>query len=337
MQAKLGSTPVPEPNMIRALKSGCLFLSILLIVCGCEVGTRVQGQYYLNQEKYSEGVAAFSEKLRQNPFDPAGNYYMGRYLLALNRPNKAVSYLKEAVALDFKNANYHFWLGVCYNGLKKPKMERASYLKAIAFDQRHVSAHLYLGHSYLENGQWKKALNAYDRVLNLQDDHAQALYNRGLVLNQMQRIPEETAAWQQYLKYYPHGKWSLQAVAHLNARGNFEYRNYTIGAHTVSLKRIQFAPSTGAPLDHTQPSLDVIGSILSNDTKVHLSIIVHLNGNKSLARRRAIGVRDYLIHTYPTLDPARLTVLGIGASEKIKAGWKTYRLDDSVNFVTIKK
>jgi tetratricopeptide (TPR) repeat protein len=70
---------------------------------------------------------------------------MGRYLLALNQPKKAYPYLKEAVALDFKNADYHFWLGVCYHGLNNLTKERESYHRAIAHNKRHIQAHLYLG------------------------------------------------------------------------------------------------------------------------------------------------------------------------------------------------
>jgi hypothetical protein len=78
-----------ESNAMHILKPHGLILSILLIFYGCAVGTRLQGESYLDQEKYSEGVEAFREKLKQNSFDPAANYYMGRYLLALNQPEKA--------------------------------------------------------------------------------------------------------------------------------------------------------------------------------------------------------------------------------------------------------
>jgi hypothetical protein len=65
-----------EPDAM--FKSKALFptLLILFILCGCVVGTRIQGQSYLDQEKYSEGVETFREKLKQNSFDPAANYYI---------------------------------------------------------------------------------------------------------------------------------------------------------------------------------------------------------------------------------------------------------------------
>jgi tetratricopeptide (TPR) repeat protein len=284
-----------ESNGMHKLKSHGLILSILLIFYGCAVGTRIQGQSYLDQEKYSEGVDVVREKLTHNSFDPAANYYMGRYLLALDEPKKAYPYLREAVALDFKNADYHFWLGVCYHGLNNLKNERQSYHRAIAYNKRHVEAHLYLGHSYLEHAQWDKALNAYDRVLDLQGEHAQALYNRALALNQMQRIPQEIAAWKQYLSYYPDGQWALQAVDHLNARGNFDYRTFLIGDHSVTLEKIRFEPTSGSLLEKSRPSLDVVGSIMTRDKKIHVKIVGYLIGDKTLAKRRAEGVKNYII------------------------------------------
>jgi tetratricopeptide (TPR) repeat protein len=312
-------------------------LAIFLLLYGCEIGSRVQGQYYLHNEKYNDGIETFREKLKKNAFDPTANYYMGRYLLALKRPNDAYPYLKEAVALDFMNANYHFWLGVCYSGLGNLKKERESYLRAIRFDERHMPAHLYLGHSYLEHSQWEKALNAYNRVLDLQSDHAQALYNRALIFNQMQRIPEEIAAWKQYLSHYPEGEWAFKAVDHLNVQGNFDYRTYLIGDFKVVLEKIQFEATSGFRLKDNQPSLDVVGSIIYTNQNIRIKIVSYRSGNKTLAKRRAESVKKYIIGKYPKMNYRRLAVSGIGEPERVKAGWKRFDLNDSINFMTVQK
>ena len=337
MRDKSDYNTLANPNIAAARKCFCLLLAIFLLLSGCEIGTRVQGQYYLHNEKYNEGIETFREKLKKNAFDPAAHYYMGRYLLAMNRPNDAYPYLREAVALDFKNADYHFWLGVCFNGLGNLKKERESYLRAIRFDERHVPAHLYMGHSYLEHSQWEKALNAYDRVLDLQSDHAQALYNRALTFNQMQRIPEEIAAWKQYLVHYPEGEWAFKAVDHLNARGNFDYRTFLIGDFKVILEKIQFEPASGFHLKDTQPSLDAVGSIMTHNEKIRVKIVGYLTGDKMLAKRRAESVKKYIISKYPKMNSQRLEVSGIGNPEKVRAGWRHFDLNDSVNFMTVQK
>jgi tetratricopeptide (TPR) repeat protein len=326
-----------EPHAMLNDRAPFLSLLCLFIFYGCSFGTQIQGSYYLDQEKYSEGVEVFREKLKQHSFDPAANYYMGRCLLALNQPQKAYPYLKEAVALDFKNADYHFWLGVCYHGLNNLQKERESYLRAIGYDPRHLQAHLYLGHSYLEHAQWEKALSAYDRVLDLQHDYAQALYNRALAFNQMDRPVDEISAWKQYLYYYPQGQWALQAVDHLNARGNFDYRTFLIGDHDVILEKIRFEPRSGALLENSQPGLDLVGSIMTRNKKNHVKIVSYVADDKTLAKRRAQSVKMYIIRKYPKMNPDRLIVSGFGKPEKVKAGWKHFDLDDSINFMTFQK
>ena len=309
----------------------------VLFIAGCQLGTRVHGEYYLNQEKYSEGVETFRKKVQNNPFDSAANYYLGRYLLALDRPSDALPYLKEAVALDFSNADYHFWLGVCFHGLNNLEKERESYQRAIKYDGRHVKAQLYLSHSYLENGQWEKALRAYDRVLEIDHLHPQALYNRGLALNKLQRYPEEITAWKTYLAVYPEGEWAVWAVDHLNARGNFDYRHYFIGNQKVSLKTIRFEGSSIALSDKAKSSLDVIGSILSSSQQLELVIVCYKTGNKGLAENRARRIKNYLVDRYPVIYPNGLKISGINKPEKIEVGTKIFRLDDSVKFMTTLK
>lgn len=200
-----------------------------------------------------------------------------------------------------------------------------------------ICLHLYLGHSYLEHSQWEKALNAYNRVLDLQSDHAQALYNRALTFNQMQRIPEEIAAWKQYLVYYPEGEWAFKAVDHLNAQGNFDYRTYLIGDFKVVLEKIQFEATSGFRLKDNQPSLDVVGSIIHTNQNIRIKIVSYRSGNKTLAKRRAESVKRYIIGKYPKMNPRRLAVSGIGEPERVTTGWKRFDLNDSINFMTVQK
>lgn len=312
-------------------------LVLAVFVTGCQITNRIEGEYYLNQEKYRQGVEKFDKKLKQDAFDAPSNYYMARYLMALERPREALPYIKEAVALDFKNADYHFWHGVCFHELKRPKDERKSYLLAIRYDPDHIEARLYLGHNYLDEKLWGKALNEYNSVLDLQRDQPQALYNKGLALNKLQRFSEEIDAWKDYLAYYPDGGWAIQAVEHLNARGNFEYRIFLIGYRRVPLKRFKFENAAVIFDEGTKSSLDDIGSILRLNQKINLRISGYKSGDKKLARMRAEIVKDYLISRYPDIESGRLTAAGSARREKLQIGWKIFYLDDSINMVTTRK
>jgi hypothetical protein len=180
-------------------------------------------------------------------------------------------------------------------------------------------------------------LAQYKQVLKLEHDHPQALYNCGLALNRLQQYSKEVAAWKEYLNFYPQGKWAIRAVDHLNARGNFEYRNYTIGNDRVPLKQIRFEGLTNSLTADTISSVDAIGSILSVKTKIHLKIIGYQKGNESRGKKRADLLRNYLINNFSGIEPNRLTIKGIGKPEKIKIGSQEYSLGNSINVVTIKK
>jgi len=48
----------------RKVKHFWILFVAMIIFSGCQLGTRIQGEYYLNQEKYEEGVKKFDEKLK---------------------------------------------------------------------------------------------------------------------------------------------------------------------------------------------------------------------------------------------------------------------------------
>ena len=123
-------------------------LILYALFAGCASTNRIQGELYLKQEKFNDGVSIFGEKLRKDPFDITANYYMGRFLLALDRPKEALKYLKEAAELDYYNADYYYWLGNCYHALDKMEAERASYRRALELDPKHLFARLDLAHSF---------------------------------------------------------------------------------------------------------------------------------------------------------------------------------------------
>ena len=47
---------------------------VVLAAAGC---AKVVGPYYLNQEKYEEGIKVLGEQLKENPEDASSAYYVG--------------------------------------------------------------------------------------------------------------------------------------------------------------------------------------------------------------------------------------------------------------------
>jgi len=297
----------------------------------------LKGERLLKSEQYQDGVATFKSIVTEEPKNPEAQYYLGRFYLALERPEEALPYLKRAVQGEPAKADYHFWLGVAYWAIRDFDLERKSYLQALAKDPKHVPARLYLAHNFLDSGEWQKALENYDRLLRREPHNPEALYNRALAIMEIHRPKEEARAWKRYLQYYPEGKWALRAVDHLNQLGDFSYRNFTIGYRRVTLEHIPFSPGSAKLLSQGKPSLQVLGTILSINDEIFLEVVCYKNGASALAAARAKAVRDYLLHEFPRLKPSRIGARGIGHKEKKQVGSKRYLLDDSTSFVTTKK
>jgi hypothetical protein len=82
------------------------------------------------------------------------------------------------------------------------------------------------------------------------------------------------------------------------------------------------------------PSISEIGSILNINRKIELGIVGYEKNNSRLAQARAESVKNFLIQSYPAIEPSRLKVRGVGKAESVRAGSKKYTLNESITFVT---
>jgi len=311
-----------------------IFLVISLFSSGCAIKHQAKAHYYLTAEKYEAGIESFKEELKKNPNDPGANYYMGRFCLANKRYDEGVVYLQQAVALDPGNADYHFWLGVAYAATHQGDLEKKSYLKALHIDKKNIQAMAYLGHNQLENAEFDQALDTYNRVLKIWPEHPSALFNRALIMGQFGRTPEERLAWKEYLAVYPSGAKARQAAAHLNAIGDFEYRNFLIGSRTITLEKIWFEPFTDKIGRYSEPSLEMLGAILKNNPEIVIHIVAYQKNNIKLAKTRAISIKKYLLKKYPQIQASRLLVSWFGVPEKIIRKNMPHLEDESIRFIT---
>jgi tetratricopeptide (TPR) repeat protein len=311
-----------------------LGLWLLVGLMGC---SSMLGRYYLASEQYEDGVRRFDQEVRAHPDDPAANYYLGRLYLAQENPEQALPFLRRAVELEPDKPDYHFWQGVGCWAVMDFEGERSSYQRALELDPTYIPARLYLGHNLLDSGQWESALTQYQEVLAQDPRNPEALYNQGLALRNLKRFAEEAQAWKEYLKYYPEGRWALQAVDHLNGLGDFSYRNFTIGYRRVTLEQIPFASGSAKLLSTGKPSLQVIGSILAVNQGIDLEIVGYKTNDAVLAAARAAAVRSYLVEQFPAIQPSRLKTRGESRPEAIETEKGVYHLDESTAFITVKK
>lgn len=308
-----------------------VLIAIVAVAAGC---AKVVGPYYLEQEKYREGIKVLGEQLKENPDDASSAYFVGRYYLALNKPAEGLEYLDRAAALDPSDADYVFWTGVAHWALLQFDEERAAYEKALALEPDHISANLYLGHSMLDLGEWGKALEQYETVIRLDKYNPEALFGRAKALGGLGKKKEEVTAWKKFLEYYPDGSMALGAVEQLNLQGDFSYRNFIIGKRNITLRSVTFKPGTDVLDGKSKPSLHVISAMMRINTKLRLHIVTYDQGETGRAKARAKAIRDYMLSGNPDIDSKRLPLSWFGTAEIINAGDAEFSRNESVNFIT---
>lgn len=293
----------------------------------------IQGEYYLHEGKYRQGLELFEELSKTDPQNGEVNYYYGRFLMAKGKKGKAQTYLKKAVDLNSEEPDYHFWLGVAQGENGKLTSERKSYEKSLHLDPKNPRTLTYLGNNLLRAKKYSLAFGYYQKALLINRYNPQALYNRALVLKKLGRTPEEKLAWLQYLNAYPAGSFARKAADRLNWLGDDSFRNHTLGLRTITLMKIEFEPFTAELGWESKSSLDVLGETVANMPKGKLNVVVYQKKNRELAKKRALSIRSYLATEFPELDQnKRIRLSWFDVAEKRKMKKKRLQFDESVVF-----
>lgn len=318
------------PHIQRLLIAACLILTAGL--AGCSLGTRIQGEHYLKTSAFDKGIESFSAKVEQDAEDGYANYYLGRFLLAEEEFEKAYPYLERATRLEDDNAEFFFWRGVAQWSLGLSDEERLSYQKALSLDPDHLEAHVYLGHNSLDRKDFHTALAQYEAALELFEHHPDALYNKGLALEKLDRTKAAIDTWKIYLKHYPDGVLGRSAIQYLNAHGDFSYRLHALGIRRVPLEWIRFQPGTAELTWEAYPSLRTVGAFMTQNISSRLTVQSFYTGSQSMAEARGQSIKKYFRESFRSIAPERISVQSYGRPERIMAGGTMFALDSSIVF-----
>ena len=266
----------------------------------------------------------------------SSNYLMGRNLLTEGEYNKSISFFKQAVVQNPTDSDYHFWLGVNYGNLKDYQNERISYLKAISLTSDHLMSHYFMGHSFMNDQNWNMAIESYDKVLSIQPEFEQAIYNKGLALKRIGRNQEETLAWKNYLSIKNTGLWALRAAAHLNASGDFSYRINQIGRQKIVIGPF-LTNDSDKKIMLSDSSLSSLGASLRLSPDLDLFVIVYFDNNPDVAKQQAKNIKKQLLENFSNINSARIKISWFGVGEEMTMGNKSFSLKHSVRFLGLEK
>jgi len=264
------------------------------------------------------------------------HYLLGRRLLADNQVDAALVHLTQAANARPDHALYQFWVGVNYWALNDLDKERFYYRAALQLDPNLLPAHVYIGHNYLDRGEWEKALYHYQRVLQDTPHDAEALFNSGMALRKQGRTILENDTWRSYLNDFDRGERAIEAVAFLNAHGDFTFRRIQLGPLGIVKKTMRFDPHSATLDADDRAVLNDIGQVLARNRKLQLHVVAYVENDAKLAKLRARAVKQYLNDRFADLVPQRIKLSWFGVSETVPLEGRTHHLSDSIRmFATV--
>lgn len=150
-------------------------------------GSRTQ----LAREIYLSGVAS----MNRNDYDAAEREF------------------KQALTVDPEFYRAHFKLGLCYFYQSRYGYEVTQYRKCLVINPHFVPAWQNLGNAYLTQDALELARDAYEHVLDLEPNHAQAIYNKALVEYDLGSRQEAARLFRRFLEVTPEKDREMRRVA----------------------------------------------------------------------------------------------------------------------------
>ncbi len=253
----------------------------------------------------------------QQVADAKANYQIARGFLAAGQGDRALPYLQLAAKQDPGAAEITHWQGVAFWMQGDTERERQSYIEAIQRNPEYLPSLLNLGHHYLERGDFRQALQQYDKVLAHDPTEPKALYNRALTLGKLGESAAEKQALADYLTHYRTGKWAFRALEHLQDSGDFTFRAYRVGVTLVIL-------DTRALLGDGQAArrreAKMLTQAVSDLPESELHLVVYHQGDQETARRSALALQHQLLHLLGDEGPVALRVSWFDVPEKVIDG-----------------
>jgi len=147
-----------------------------------------KGQELLEEEKYEEALALFSEVLKAQQQFPDAYFDRGKCLAALDRHAEAIEDFSKLTTGFSQFAPAFFETGKSLRALEEYDLALRSFSKAIEAARKSPAAFPYYnerGKLYADVGQLREAVDDFVSAIELQPADAETLYNRGSALQKL--------------------------------------------------------------------------------------------------------------------------------------------------------
>lgn len=124
-------------------------------------------------------------------------------LYSMGKHSDLVQACREAFALGVESAHLRHLSGTSLTALKQPAEALLAFDRTLQLDSRHIDALNGRGNALEALGRYEEALGAFDQGLALKADFPEALHNRARVLATLKRYPEALDNVARALQYKP--------------------------------------------------------------------------------------------------------------------------------------
>ena len=171
-----------------------IFLLSLSIVLKAQLSQKNERQFSrsynegveaVQNERYTDAVAAFTEALKFNPGSAKAFLNRGRSRAVKGSFDEALLDIDQALSVDPNLAEAHFYKAYFIFDTDTSGLVEDHLKTAIDLGFEHAEAYYFLGLNYLNNENEDKALINFNKAIELKDDYALVYHNRAGIKRNM--------------------------------------------------------------------------------------------------------------------------------------------------------
>ncbi|WP_169304727.1 tetratricopeptide repeat protein [Chloroherpeton thalassium] len=127
----------------------------------------VNGALFEAKQQYSQAILEYEDALEYSPKEPAIFFSIAKAYKNLDNQASAITYAKKATELDSTNKWYSDLLGQLYFDTREFEKAAEQYLRITNKDPNDISALYMLANSYNAANQAQKAIEVYNKIIDI--------------------------------------------------------------------------------------------------------------------------------------------------------------------------
>jgi tetratricopeptide (TPR) repeat protein len=149
-------------------------LCVSLSVSSCTHSPTGERSLAFNNPDNEEKIRSLQSKLLADKDNAEGRMKLGKIFLSENMPEQAIGEFEKVLSFDSNNIQAYLLLSLAYQKLPKPDLSKAAKLleNATKLSPDNADVHLNLAQIYNNLKEDTKAINEFNRTIELSDDEA---------------------------------------------------------------------------------------------------------------------------------------------------------------------